>query len=39
MTPDRTDPDDFRMADRLLLAGFVLFVGLIVAGAIVLGER
>lgn len=37
MTPDRT-PEDFRMADRLL-AGFVLFVGLIVAGAIVLGER
>lgn len=38
MTPDRT-PEDFRMADRLLAAGFVLFLALLIAGAIVLGER
>jgi hypothetical protein len=29
---------DYRMADRILAAGFVLFVGLLVAGALVLGS-
>ncbi len=38
MTPERT-PEDFRMTDRLLAAGFVLFLSLLIAGAIVLGER
>lgn len=33
------DPDaDYRMTDRILAAGFVLFVGLLVAGALVLGS-
>ncbi len=37
MTPTAPDDQDFTMANRLLLAAFVLFVALVIAGALALG--